>query len=118
MAIRIEAEPNGLLVIRVSSLVTREDMKQWQEAIVAVIKRYDKAKALVILEVFQGWEKTDAWEDISFIAEYDKKMEKIAVIGDLKWRDDVFAFMGKPFRSASIEFFKPSQESEARTWLK
>jgi hypothetical protein len=118
MAIRIEAEANGLLVIRVSSLVTREDMKQWQEAIVAVIKRYGKAKALVVLEVFQGWKKTDAWEDISFIAEYDKKIEKIAVIGDLKWRDDMFAFMGKPFRSASIEFFNPSQESEARTWLK
>ncbi len=117
MAIRIKAEANGLLIIRVSSLVTPEDMKQLQEAIVAAIKHYGKAKALVVLEAFQGWEKTDAWEDISIIPEYDKKIEKIAVIGDLKWRDEVFAFMGKPFRSASIEFFNPSQESEAHTWL-
>ena len=117
MAVQIETEANGLVIIRLSSLATLEDMKQWQEAIVAVIKRYGNARVLVALEAFQGWEKTDAWEDISFIAEYDKKIEKLAVIGDLKWRDDVSAFIGKPFRSASIEFFNPSQESEARTWL-
>jgi hypothetical protein len=117
MAIQIEAEANGLVIIRIYSLVTLDDMKQGQEAIVAAIKHYGKARVLVVLEAFQGWEKSDAWEDISFITEYDKKIEKLAVIGDLKWRDDVYAFMGKPFRSASIEFFNPSQESEARTWL-
>jgi len=117
MAIQIEVEADGLVIIKVSGLVTPEDMRQLQEATVAVIKRYDKAKVLVVLEAFQGWQKTDAWEDTSFIGEYDKKIEKIAVTGDLKWRDEVFAFMGKPFRSASIEFFGPSQESEARSWL-
>ena len=117
MAIQIVAESNGLVIIRIYNLVTQEDMKQWQEAFVAAIERYGKVRVLVVLETFQGWEKSDAWEDISFIAEYDKKIEKLAVIGDLKWRDDVSAFIGKPFRSASIEFFNPSQESEARTWL-
>ena len=117
MAIQIEVEADGLVIIKVSGLVTPEDMRQLQEATVAVIKRYDKAKVLVVLEAFQGWQKTDAWEDTSFIGEYDKKIEKIAITGDLKWRDEVFAFMGKPFRSASIEFFSPSQESEARSWL-
>ena len=84
---------------------------------VKAIKHYGKAKALVVLEGFQGWEKTDAWGDLSFLKEYDKKIEKIAFAGDPKWRDEIFAFTGKSFRSAEIEFFNTLQESEARTWL-
>jgi hypothetical protein len=117
MAIHIETETNGLLNVRISNLMTGEDMIQCQEAIVSAIKLYGTIKGLMILDAFKGWEKSDVWKDVSFFSEYEKKIEKIAVIGDLKWRDDVYAFLGGPFRSASIEFFNPSQESEARTWL-
>jgi hypothetical protein len=117
MTIQIETEANGLLNIRISNLITREDVFQCQEAIVAAIKLYGKVKALVVLEAFQGWETSDEWGDFLFYAEYENKIEKIAVTGDLKWRDDMFAFLSGPFRSGLIEFFNPSQESEARTWL-
>lgn len=117
MSVQIEAEEKDFLILRISGLVTQEDKKQWEEAVVKAIKRYGKAKALVILEGFQGWEKTDAWGDLSFLKEYDKKIEKIAFAGNPKWRDEIFAFTGKSLRSAKIEFFNTSQESEARTWL-
>jgi hypothetical protein len=117
MAIQIETETNGLLNVRVSNLMTGEDLILCQEAIVSAIKLYGTIKGLMVLDAFKGWEKSDAWEDVSFFSEYEKKIEKIAVIGELKWQDDMFAFLGGPFRSASIEFFNPSQESEARTWL-
>ena len=117
MAIQIEAATNGLINLKISHLMTAEDMKQCQEAVLTASKLSNKLKGLIVLEEFQGWEKSKAWEDISFFVENEKKIEKIAVVGDLKWRDDIFAFLGGPFRSASIEFFNPSQESEARSWL-
>jgi hypothetical protein len=117
MAIQIETESNGLLNIRVSSFMSREDEKQCQEAIVKAIKLYGTVKGLVVMEAFQGWEKSTEWEDLLFYAEYENKVEKIAVIGDLKWHDDMFAFLSGPFRSGAVKLFNPSQESEARTWL-
>jgi hypothetical protein len=118
MAIHIETETNGLLNVRISNLMTGEDMIQCQEAIVSAIKLYGTIKGLMILDAFKGWEKSEAWKDVSFFYEHEKKIGKIAVVGNLKWQDDMFAFLGGPFRSASIEFFNPSQESKARTWLK
>ena len=117
MPVQIEAEEKGFLILRISGLVTQEDKKQWEEAVVKAIKCYGKAKALVILEGFQGWKKTAAWGDLSFFMEYDKKIEKIAFVGDPKWQDEIFAFTGKSLRSAKIEFFNTSQEPEARSWL-
>jgi len=117
MAIQIETETNGLINLKISDLMTVEDMKKCQDAILSAIKRFDTLKGLIVLEAFQGWEKSKVWEDISFFSENEKNIEKIAVIGDLKWRDDMYAFLGGPFRSGSIEFFNSSQEPEARTWL-
>jgi hypothetical protein len=117
MAVQIEAEANGLVIIRVSNLMTGEDLILCQEAIVSAIKLYGTIKGLIVLDAFKGWGKTDAWKDVSFFYEYEKKIEKIAVVGNLKWQDDMFAFLGGPFRFALIKFFNPSQEPEARTWL-
>ena len=117
MAILIETEINGLLNVRISNLITREDVNHCQEAVAAAIKRYDNIKVLVVLDAFQGWGTSDEWKDFLFYAEYEDKIEKIAVIGGLKWRDDMFSFLSGSFRSGLIEFFNPSQESEARTWL-
>jgi len=117
MAILIETETNGLLNVIVSNLITREDVTHCQEAVAAAIKRYGNIKVLVVLDAFQGWGTSDEWKDFLFYAEYEDKIEKIAVIGDLKWRDDMFSFLSGSFRSGLIEFFNPSQESEARTWL-
>jgi hypothetical protein len=117
MAIHIETETNGLLKVIISNLMTGENMIQCQEAIVSAIKLYGTIKGLMVLDAFKGWEKSDVWKDGTFCSEHENKIEKIAVVGDLNWRDDMFAFLGGPFRSAPIEFFNPSQEPEARTWL-
>ena len=117
MSILIETKANGLLNVIVSNLMTREDVNHCQKTVATAIKRYGNLKILVVLDAFQGWGTSDEWKDFLFYAEYEDKIEKIAVIGDLKWRDDMFSFLSGSFRSGLIEFFNPSQESEARTWL-
>jgi len=44
-------------------------------------------------------------------------IEKMAIVGDEKWRDDALAFTAKGFRPTAIEFFPASSLHEARTWL-
>jgi hypothetical protein len=35
------------------------------------------------------------------LTEHDKDIAKIAVVGDEKWRDEVYAFLAKGFRRAA-----------------
>ena len=88
-----------------------------QTAVVETIKRVGKIRILVILEDFQGQEQGADWGDITFAMEHDDDIEKIAIVGDEKWKDLVFAFTGKPFRRAAIEYFNSSHLEKARAWI-
>ena len=57
------------------------------------------------------------WGDVSFMMKQGQQIEKMAIVGDEKWRDDAFAFTAKGFRPTAIEFFSPSHLNEARIWL-
>jgi SpoIIAA-like len=83
----------------------------------AAIAREGKIRALVILEGFEGWERSGDWGDVSFMMEEGQHIEKMAIVGDEKWRDDALAFTAKGFRPTAIEFFPASRINEARTWL-
>jgi hypothetical protein len=49
--------------------------------------------------------------------EEGQRIEKMAIVGDEKWRDETLVFTGKGFRPTAIEFFPTSRLAEARRWL-
>jgi SpoIIAA-like len=49
--------------------------------------------------------------------EQGQQIEKMAIVGDEKWRDDALAFTAKGFRPTAIEFFPSSRLNEAHTWV-
>ena len=81
------------------------------------IAREGKIRALMIAEGFEGWERKADWGDVSFMMEQGQHIEKMAIVGDEKWRDDALAFTAKGFRPTAIEFFPASRTNEARIWL-
>ena len=81
------------------------------------IEREEKVRALIILEAFERWERRGDWGDVSFMTEQGQHIDKMAIVGDEKWHDDVLAFTAKGFRPTAIEFFALSRLDEARTWL-
>ncbi|MGH7844003.1 MAG: STAS/SEC14 domain-containing protein [Candidatus Binatia bacterium] len=52
-----------------------------------------------------------------FFNEHYKDIDKIAVVGDEKWKDLVYAFLAKGFRRAAVEYFVPGDLAKARAWL-
>jgi len=117
MPIEIKFENKDLLVARVSGLLGKEELDREQQKSEEMIRKSGHAKILVITEGFSGWERDKGWDDMSFQARNDKYIERIAIVGDTKWRDLIFAFIGKGFRPAAIEHFGPGQEAVARQWL-
>jgi hypothetical protein len=106
-----------IVSVKVSGELRKAEVSEMQATAVELIRRWGKISALFILENFQGWKREDEWGDIRFLIEHDKDLAKIAVVGDEKWRDLIYAFLAKGFREAAVEFFGPDDLDKARQWL-
>lgn len=76
-----------------------------------------RLQTLIELENFEGWSNEPGWESTSFLPDQDHENYRIAIVGDEKWKDEVFMFIGYPMRDIDIAFFPPTQLSEAQAWF-
>jgi hypothetical protein len=106
-----------LLQLELRGMLKKADHERIIQIAKAAIEREGKIRALIIAEDFEGWEQHEAWGDVSFMMQEGQQIEKMAIVGDEKWKDDVLAFTAKGLRPTAIEFFPPSRMNEARTWL-
>jgi hypothetical protein len=117
MAVEIIDASGKLLQIQIRGMLKKADHKQLIQIAKQAIAREGKIRALIIADGFEGWERSGDWGDVTFMMEEGQQIEKMAVVGDEKWRDDALAFTAKGFRPTAIEFFPASRLSEARIWL-
>ncbi|MGH7843836.1 MAG: STAS/SEC14 domain-containing protein [Candidatus Binatia bacterium] len=117
MPVEIIDASGKLLQARVWAVLRKDDYDRMIQVAKESIAREGKIRVLIVLEAFGGWERRADWGDVTFITEHSKDIEKMALVGEEKWKDDAFAFTGKGFRSTNIEFFTPSRLEEARAWL-
>lgn len=117
MAFTILGSSGPVVSIKISGELSVAEMGQIQAAALEAIKRVGKIKGLAILENFNGWKREGNWGDVTFLTEHDQDIAKIAVVGDEKWRDPIYAFLAKGFRQAAVEYFPPGDIAKARVWL-
>jgi hypothetical protein len=117
MAFTIDDATGPIISAKITGELSNSEVRQMQTAALEAIRTCGKISALFILEDFQGWKRAADWGDISFLSEHDKDIAKIAVVGEDKWRDSIYAFLAKGFRQAKVEFFLPGDLEKARLWL-
>jgi hypothetical protein len=110
-------EPEDLFLIGVQGVLTFDDQKQVEEKCRGEIDHSQKVKLLILAEQFSGWGKEGDWGDLTFMHEYDPNIEKIAVVAEGKWKDQILMFIGAGRREAAVEFFLVDEEEDARDWL-
>jgi hypothetical protein len=103
--------------IRLSDKLTVGEFQKLQSMAKLSLERFDQFRGLIELEDFQGWSKESGWENSFFLTEDGNKISKVAFVGDEKWKDEAFMFMGKQMRKTAIEFFPKNQLAEAKAWL-
>lgn len=103
--------------IKLSGKLTVHDFQELQTLAKADLERFGQVRILVELEDFHGWSREPGWEDSFFLTEDENKISKVAFVGDEKWKDEAFLFMGKDMRKMAIEFFPNDQLDEAKAWL-
>jgi len=117
MPVEIIDASGRLVQIKIRGMLKKADYERIIQIAKEAIAREGKVRALAILDGFEGWERREDWGDVSFMMGQGQHIEKMAIVGDEKWRDDAIAFTGKGFRPTAIEFFPGSRLNEARIWL-
>ena len=76
-------------------------------------------RLLFILDGFEGWDPRDDWSDLTFYVKYGDSIERIAIVGDERWRSEALMFAGADLRRAPVEYFASSSSDDgaARAWL-
>ncbi len=117
MSVTFTKESDDLFVISVQGIFTFDDLKEVEKSAREQIDRNQKVKLLVLAEDFTGWGKEGDWGDLTFMYEYDSIIEKIAVIAEANWKDQLLMFIGAGRRQAEVKFFFYDEEKDAREWL-
>ena len=117
MPVTWEPGSDNLGIFRVSGTLDLAEYRNAQQVAEAAIQEHGHIRILIILDNFSGWEHAPGWEDMSFPERNDKYIDKIAIVGESKWQDLVYAFALKGLRPVPIEYFGADKEDEARRWL-
>lgn len=118
MAIYFEHEDTGLVTLRVSGVLTRAESDVAKQQVIAVIERHGSVNVLVVMEAdFASLEEFVSWDDDHDDEFIQKHVNRLAIVGDLRWRDSALLFFLKGFLPFSIEFFKTGHEDFAKAWL-
>ncbi len=118
MSVTFAKDSENLFVIRIEGAFTFGDLKDVQIKAGAEIERGERVKLLILAEQFSGWGKEGDWGDLTFMYEHDPYIEKIAVVAEGKWKDEILMFVGAGRRQAAVEFFLDGREEDARNWLR
>jgi hypothetical protein len=108
---------DGVLTVRISGKLAHTELADVQRATADVLREEKTLRVLVLAENFAGWERAGDWGDVSFQAENDASIERMAIVGDRKWEDLALMFTAQGMRPFPIEYFEPTQAAAARTWL-
>jgi hypothetical protein len=117
MACEITGIEDAVLYVRISGIMKLTDQQSLHTAGMKLIAKDKKVRVLVTLENFQGWEQGADWSDVGFLITHGNDIVKIAFVGDERWKDLAFAFVGKGLRTTEIEFFSTASSKEAESWI-
>ena len=102
----------------VSGTLRRSEVEECEAQLSQELQGGATARLLVVLERFEGWGTGDDWNDLSFYVKHGDAIERIAIVGDEKWRSPALMFAAADLRTAPVEFFPTGGISIARAWLR
>lgn len=108
---------NGILTLKASDKLTKEDLKALTDPTREFVDNVDDPHLLMLLDNFRGWKDAAAfWKDLQLDSEMIGYFDRIAVVGDRKWEDWGTRLMN-PITKSELKFFDLADKEKARKWL-
>jgi hypothetical protein len=101
----------------VTGLLRRGDFATIEQDAAATIREHGAIRLLVVLDGFTGWEPGGSWQDLGFYVHHGDDIERIAIVGDEKWRSEALLFAAADLRRAAVEYFRAADLPRAMAWL-
>jgi hypothetical protein len=119
MPMAVSKESTNVFRVEMRGVVRKADLDQCQERLAAEMLRVGPVRLLFVLDGFEGWDPRDNWSDLTFYVRHGDRIERMAIVGDEKWRSQSLMFAGADLRKAPVEFFAsaPAATDAARAWL-
>ena len=112
-----EHERGNVYRLEIQGTLRKQDLERCQHRLIEEMDRVGPVRLLFLLEGFEGWAAQDDWRDLTFYVKHGDAIERIAIVGDERWRGETMMFAGADLRKAPVEFFGAGSLSEARGWL-
>ena len=117
MAISMQREDDNVYRLEVSGLLRRTDLEHCEAVLADEMRQTGQVKLLFVLKDFEGWETNGDWNDLTFYVKHGDAVERIAIVGDAKWRSHALMFAAAGLRRAPVQFFSEDDLPSARAWL-
>jgi hypothetical protein len=106
-----------VVTLEVTGQLRQPELAAAQQRVAEIIQQRGEIRLLVQAGNFTGFDPGGDWGDLSFQAQYDPFIQKIAIVADKKWEDLTLMFTGKGIRRVPIEYFEPASLLKAKAWL-
>ena len=115
----IRRERDNIYRLNISGVLSKADLDRSQELLLSAMEHaaVGKVRLLVVLEEVQGWDSGSNWSDLTFYVRHGDRIERIAIVGDARWRDHAMMFAAADLRRAPVEFFDIASIDDALKWL-
>lgn len=117
MSVELADVTGRVLTLKVTGGLTAPELAASQRVAGEIIDKLGKSRLLILVEDFQGMATDGDWGDISFQANYDPFIERIAIVSEKEWKEAALLFTGKGIRRVAIEHFQPADLEKARAWV-
>jgi hypothetical protein len=116
VAISLQHHSGNVYRVDISGRVREDEFRSVQRAAAAEIRRGGRLRLLIMLNDFAGWDN-DAGRDLGFYIRHGSDVERIAIVGEERWRSEALMFAGAGLRKAPVAYFKPRDALQAASWL-
>ncbi len=112
-------KPEGILVLKPQSPMSKMDFDGLSAMVDAYLSEHDKLRGVLIhAKGFPGWENFGGFTaHMHFVREHHKKVERVAIVTDSHFAG-IAESIGMHFSSAEVKHFPYIDEEKALAWLK
>ena len=114
---RLDFDDKGLIGVRLSGKVSKDDYTEFLNTMVQRFKDQGHQRLYVEILGLKGFAAAAIWEDFKFDLKNSRKIKACAIVGDRSWIK-YMTYLSKPlFFWTKLKFFTESQRAEALRWI-
>ena len=117
MPASLQHEGNNVYRMTMSGLLRKAELDRCEIELAVEIRRVGPVRLLCVLDAFEGWEPHAGWNDLTFYVQHGGAIERIAIVGEDRWRSEALMFAAAGLRRGPVQCFSPTEIAAARTWV-